>query len=135
MSETEIHTGRMTVFARNGGEALGDYFARFLALKGIEYSKTEFDECFELDSEEATKENLREFMTRFNGSWRKQTFIISYCDDLIFDFVEHKYHDSLDVSTFTKLEDGSYSFTMSFYNGGTCLPEMLSDAFRKAREK
>jgi hypothetical protein len=133
MSETEIHTGKMRVFERNANEVLGDYFKRFLESKGIEYSKADFDKCFVLDDPDDTRENLRDFIRRFEGAWRKRDFVVTYENDLIFDFVEHAYHEDMDIRTLTKNDDGTYDFVMSFYNGETCLEEMLGDAFARIK--
>lgn len=133
MSETEIHTGKMKVFERNENESLPNYFKRYLEHKGIEYNKERFEACIVEDIEE-TCDNLRCFMDNYEGRRRKQLFVISYCDELIFDFVEHKYHEDMDIQTMTKNEDGTFDFISSFYNGGTCLAEMLSESYEKMKK-
>jgi hypothetical protein len=134
MSETELHTGTMKVFERNKDESLGEYFERFLKYKQIDYSKEEFNECFD-DNVEDTEENLLEFMSRYEGSWRQQTFIIGYKNNIIFELLKHTYHENQDIEVMTKNADGSYDFVFSFYNGGTSLSEVITEFYYHAVNK
>lgn len=40
-----------------------------------------------------------------------------------------------DIQRLHKNEDGTFSFEAKFYNGGTCLSEVLEDAFNKISDK
>jgi hypothetical protein len=48
--------------------------------------------------------------------------------------LEYKDLDSQDFIEITKSDDGTYKFTTSFYNGCTCLGEMLSDGLEEIGE-
>jgi hypothetical protein len=55
-----------------------------------------------------------------------------YIKGTLFKFVE--YTDVSDESDYCHIKDnkdGTYSFITSFYNGGTCLQEMLEDGLKK----
>lgn len=122
----------MKVFERNENETFGEFCKRFLEHKGIDYDKKKFETCFE--DKEYVEDNLRNFMKNYEGKWRNQIFILSYCNKVIFDFVEHKYHEDLDINTMTKNEDGTFDFVTSFYNGGTCLADMLCASYEKMKK-
>lgn len=42
--------------------------------------------------------------------------------------------DTSDISILTPNTDGSYNYIMQFYNGGTCLSEMLEDGIKNIKE-
>lgn len=50
----------------------------------------------------------------------------------MWEIVEDKEEDDTeDISILKKAPDGSYDYIMQFYDGGTCLAEMLEDAMKE----
>ncbi len=49
----------------------------------------------------------------------------------IWEAVESKEISYNDISVLTPNPDGTYSFIMQFYNGGTCLSEMIEDELKR----
>ena len=56
-----------------------------------------------------------------------------FVDDEIYEIVEDTEISEEDVEILIPEGNDTYSFTMQFYNGGTCLNEMLENAIRKAK--
>ena len=48
----------------------------------------------------------------------------------VYEIIEDHEFDEREISVLTPEGDGIFSFTMQFYNGGTCLTEMLEDAIK-----
>lgn len=124
MSSMEYHRGKAKKFPRNAGESDFDYLRRFAEHLGKPFL------------EEAVKENedegLHEMMqvTHLEGPWRRQ-WALAIGDDL-WELIDHVYEDDPGyINTVTQNADGTTSFVMSFYNGGTCLEEVLGEALEK----
>lgn len=53
----------------------------------------------------------------------------------VWEIIEDKEEeDTEDISILTPNNDGTYSYIMQFYNGGTCLSEMLEDCIKNIKE-
>lgn len=113
MSETEIHIGKLR------------------KLK-LEISNEEFfkQKCLETDIELDQPTWTEQFF--WNHKDQNNYFII---DDVIYEAFEHKkYEDRDDISDFIQNEDGTISFVTSFYNGGTCLSEVIEEEIKKMKQ-
>jgi len=76
-------------------------------------------------------------ISSYNHSWLEELQDVHYdkyytYKDKLYEFIDHT--ETEDETCFCKLilkEDGIVEFIASFYNGGTCLSEMLNDEFDK----
>jgi hypothetical protein len=113
MSQTEFHTGKLKEVDMNG-----------LSLE--DYCKTKCNEAgiTEIDSYPATW--VEQFRDEFWYGNEEKYFIHG---EKVYEVIEH---EELDCENYfmklTKNEDGTISFIGQFYNGGTCLDEMLEEA-------
>lgn len=61
--------------------------------------------------------------------------IVIEVNDVLWEIIEDKEEeDTQDISILTPNNDGTYSYIMQFYNGGTCLNEMLEDSIKNLKE-
>jgi hypothetical protein len=58
--------------------------------------------------------------------WQKYFFY----NDSIYEMIEHQEVED-DIDSITLNSDGTYSFIMQFYNGGTNLTEMIEDGIKR----
>ena len=57
-------------------------------------------------------------------------------DGTLWEIIEdNEEEDTEDISILTPNNDGTYSYIMQFYNGGTCLSEMLEDGIKNIKEE
>lgn len=62
--------------------------------------------------------------------------IVIEVDDTLWEIIEDKEEeDTEDISILIPNNDGTYSYIMQFYNGGTCLSEMLEDEIKNIKEE
>lgn len=62
--------------------------------------------------------------------------IVIEVDNTLWEVIEDKEEkDTEGVSILTPNNDGTYSYIMQFYNGGTCLSEMLEDGIKNIKEE
>ena len=54
-------------------------------------------------------------------------------DGKVYRLVEHTELEDDDIFKFWKNDDGSISFVAEFYNGGTCLNEIIEEGVRKVK--
>lgn len=52
-------------------------------------------------------------------------------EEEVYEIIEDREFTEEDISELTPEGDGVFSFVMQFYNGGTCLTEMLTDAVKQ----
>lgn len=52
-------------------------------------------------------------------------------EEEVYEIIEDREFTEEDISELTPEGDGVFSFVMQFYNGGTCLTEMLEDAIKQ----
>ena len=121
MSEMEFHSGKAKRFPRIDGESNAAYAERFANDTGLTFSQPK---------EEILSEIFEEL--DLGGPWRRQTALV--VNDEIWQLIDHKQQDEPpEVMEFSLLPDGSYSFAYYFYNGGTCLPEVLESSIDKIK--
>lgn len=56
-----------------------------------------------------------------------------FVGDEVYEIIEDKEISEEDIEILTPEGNNTYSFTMQFYNGGTCLNEMLENAIKRAK--
>lgn len=103
MSRTEMHIGKLTEVQIDPSEAVEDVMLRLLEREGVK----KIDDINEAFNDHFWKKFLvhRDRMYRIDDK--------EYIDDDIFEFKRE--------------EDGTISYVTTFYNGGTCLPEVLEE--------
>jgi hypothetical protein len=112
MSYTELHTGKFSIVA-----------------KGVD----------EIDAY-INANNLTDKVDRdeYNGKVSyyiddKEGYDIVVANDIPV-MIQYDYHNEEEASDYVshinKAADGSYNFVMMFYNGGTCLSEMIGDELK-----
>lgn len=111
MSETENHKGKLRIVPLLDGESLEEQCQRIAIVNN-----------FEFDS-------------RYHYTWKEcindegyNKFIV--VKNILFEIYDHKRFDDYSFEI-TEDPDGTYSFVGSFYNGGTCLNEILEDELSK----
>lgn len=117
MSDTEFHSGKLLKIEKPESVTFEEFCKQLSAKNGVT----------ELDS--------------YNDSWYDQLmcdfltqskYFIDKKNEMFYELVDH--YKSEDSDSFMKLfnnSDGTISFVGSFYNGGTCLEEMLEEALEK----
>lgn len=96
------------------------------------------DKTIEQFFQEKCNENSITTIDKYYNTW-KETFFdnVSYkkyfvVGEDVWEAFEHtELEDGDDVEIITSNEDGTLSFIMQFYNGGTCLSEMIEDGLKK----
>jgi hypothetical protein len=134
MSEMEFHTGRFRIFPRLPGEEDIKYARRFLEGKQLAEKFGEMVLSREEGDSAISEEAVWDIFQDLAGPWRRQSFIATHAVDgrLILDLPEHTYAESAeDGNLYQPLQDGTVRFTTGFYNGGTCLSEVLGKAAGK----
>ena len=56
-------------------------------------------------------------------------------DGEIWEAIEHQELEDDDIYQLTPNSDGTISFTMRFYNGGTCLSECIEEGLEQLKKK
>ena len=114
MSDTEYHVGKLRKITCEG-ETLEEK-CKTIAL--------------------ANNEPLGKFQTSYIEVVKYELFDKYYVNgDDVYEFFDHiKKDDWEDISELNVNGDGTHSFIMKFYNGGTCLSEKLDDAFDKIKK-
>lgn len=109
MSYTELHIGKFSIVATGTDEI--DAFIKANKLEDkVDRDEYRGEVTYYIDSDEGY-----EFVTV-----KGKQVLIAY--DI------HQEEEASDyVSHITKSPDGTYDFVMMFYNGGTCLSEMIGD--------
>ena len=107
MSDTEYHYGKLRKVDLQG-KTKEEFFKEQCRLEDIE---------------------LEEYYDNYEEAWRSETdnhdkYFIGG-DDVYETFDHIEGNSSEDIDVMIPHEDGSFTFVMSFYNGGTCLSECL----------
>jgi hypothetical protein len=113
MSQTEFHTGKLKEVDLNG-----------LSLE--DYCKSKCNEAGITELESYHKDWTEQFKDEFWYGNEEKFFVHG---EKVYELIEHEEMD--DENYFMKLtpnKDGTISFIGQFYNGGTCLQEMLEEA-------
>jgi hypothetical protein len=116
MSQTETHVGKL----------------RKVDLRGLDIEQWCEATCKELGITE---------LSSYNRSWKEQFMDISGYEkyfsigDEIWEAFDHiQGGDEDDIYHMKKNEDGTITFVMRFYNGGTCLSECIEEGLEKIKE-
>lgn len=113
MSETELHFGKLRKIKLEENKTLEDFYKEKLAEKGITELRS-----FDNDWKDAFKDEFNEKYFIVKGEiWE------------VFDHEEKEPYD--DIYELKDNKDGTYSFIMRFYNGGTCLSECIEEELEK----
>lgn len=114
MSHTETHIGKLKKVIIKDGSTIEDWCR---------------EKCLEIG---------KSVLSSYNENWIEQckcSFSQKYffLDGCIWEAVEHKELDSDPGSIYEMYEneDGTVSFVMQFYNGGTCLTECIEEELIK----
>lgn len=114
MSETEAHVGRI-IPVDLAGKTVDEWIMDKLGKTELsEYSENWVDEFFDTD------DNYDKFYFNENS-------------ETLYEIDAKKFNPD-DYAKLTKNSDGSYNFIASFYNGGTCLREVLDDEIDSLQE-
>jgi hypothetical protein len=117
MSQSELHFGKLKKVEMKEPQTLEDFYQEKLKEKGI----TEFNPAHD-DWEEA-------FLDEY---WEKYIVV----NNNVFEIYDHEERDdSDDIYDIKPNGDGTYSFIMKFYNGGTYLTECLEEELSKVLSK
>jgi hypothetical protein len=108
MSRTEFHTGKLKKIRLEEYLPMWEKI-EFLQNMGYELEYLEEDySYFEFKSNE---------VLYLNGSF--------------YENIDHKEIDEMKECILTENKDGTLSYVAQFYNGGTCIEEVLADALKK----
>lgn len=55
-------------------------------------------------------------------------------DGVLWEIIDEEEDADDNLSHFTPVSDGVYSYVVQFYNGGTCLGEMIEEGIQKLKE-
>ena len=111
----EYHVGKLRRVQLKENQNLDDFCKEKLAERNI----TELEDYYQ-DWKEA-----------FKDEYREEYFIVNGVIWEVFDHVEDD--DYNDIYKITDNKDGTYSFIMKFYNGGTCLTECMEEQLEKIK--
>ena len=115
MSQTELHIGKLRKVELEQNQSLEDFYKEKLKNIGITELRS-----YDNDWEDTFKDEFQE-----------KYFIVN---DVIWEAFEHKEKDdSDDIYELKPNEDGTLSFIMKFYNGGTCLSECIEEELKKLK--
>lgn len=113
MSDYESHRGRLILRNREENETDKDYFKRVLGDKFIEEEWDEEDDVinclYEMDLYEK----------------------YFYVNDTIYENVDHQELDPYSAQEINGDDENGYNYFMMFYNGGTCLTEMIEESLKR----
>jgi len=73
------------------------------------------------------KEYTDDWVEQLRDSFDEKILIV---DDQAFEIESIEIDPDEDIKDVTKNEDGSFNYLFKFYNGGTCLSELLEDTVR-----
>lgn len=104
--------------------------------------KVVIDEKYTIEEwckEKCKEKNINE-LASYNHSWIEQFkdgfdekyFII---DEEVWEVIEHIEADDSDIDIMIPNEDGTITFVQQFYNGGTCLSEVIEDGIKKIKNE
>lgn len=124
MSDYEQHIGRIKPVYKQPNEAFYTYTKRI-------FGDAFKEECWR-EYEESDKDGDDLSNLIYECDLNEKAFLIK---DVWYVVVESKEIDSYDdIQELLPQADGSYVYIMRFYNGGTCLEEMLEEALEKLEQ-
>lgn len=115
MSQQETIIGKLKLLEKVNGETLEDQCKRVYCEK---------------------------YETRENPMWDSWQEDIVYetddklviCNGNIYEVIQRKDMDDMSIFEITKVDDGTYDFTLSYYNGGCGFSEAIERAFARMKE-
>jgi hypothetical protein len=114
MSQTETHFGKLKRVEIN--IPLEEWFKEKCKEKGIEEIPSYYENWGET----------------FRDNFPNRFFIH---DEEVWEAIDHIESDGEDIDVMIPNEDGTITFVMQFYNGGTCLPEMIEEGLARLKTK
>lgn len=115
MSSTEYHFGKVRILENPDNLSIEERFKEICLARNI------------LEPDEGTWKDTF-FCT--TGEW--ESYIV--VKDRIFEvFDHHSTNDYDDLFILSENPDGSHTFVTNFYNGGTCLSEVLEEELQKIK--
>ena len=122
MSEMQKFVGKFQLRPRLENESDKDYFER---VTGCNYQR--YDNFVPHDIEEAIHDND---LTHHDIQFGRKGYLC--LENSMYEFIEIEERDVCENYCYLeKIDDGTYRFDAQFYNGGTCLSEMIEWGFRK----
>ena len=113
MSQTETHFGKLRKVILEEGQTIEDWCRKKCEAEGI----------IEISSYHET------WAEEFKYSLDGKIFIV---DNEIWETFEHIENDGFDdIDVMIPNEDGTITFVQQFYNGGTCLSEVIEDGIKR----
>lgn len=122
MSDYEMHRGKLEVFPRQKNEDDKSYLKRLVKELGKDFN------------EEVWENNVDDYDNTIYGYLDSESFYdkVFYIKET---FYINKVHEKLDPYDDIQEMKGNnltgYTYLMRFYNGGTCLEEMIEEALEK----
>ena len=115
MSEMEAHVGKLRKIRRNEGQSVEDWCREKCEDKGVPSMLPELYDSW--------KETLL-----YHLDFYEKLFFVN---DEIWEVFDHIDLDDDDIYEMRPNPDGTISFVMRFYNGGTCLSECIEEGLEK----
>ncbi len=116
MSQQETIVGKLKLLEKVNGESLEDQCRRVYCNRYRELSE---DEIYGPYQEMLSDEGYNDFVIY---------------EDNLYEVISRKDMDGMDIFEISKAEDGTYDFTLSYYNGGCCFSEAIESAFDNMKE-
>lgn len=112
MSYTELHTGKFSIVAK-GVEEIDAYVNANNLTDKVDRDEYDGEVSYYIDDKEG------------------YDIVVANDTPVMIKYDYHTEEEASDyVSHINKGADGSYNFVMMFYNGGTCLSEMIGDELK-----
>ena len=124
MSQTETHSGRFKIITRNEEDTK----------KFIQENLNKWWKIEEYSNGSWDIHETHEFIEEY---WKPKIpfeYEVIYVNDehWLIKYIKHKeFDEDEEIIEFSQNDDGSYDFIAQFYNGGTCLNEILGDIVAK----
>lgn len=118
MSQQETVTGKLKLIPKLPNETLEDQCKRICNDKGYF-----LEEPYDLEN----YSYLEYLQDEFYGKY------VDYKGDL-YEVIQKKDLDDLSIFNISKNQDGTFDFTLSYYNGGCCFSEAIGYAFEDMEE-
>lgn len=115
MSNNETHRGRIIPILREDNENFSEYVER---ATGIEFLSVEGEET----------DDILEFIDH-NNLYDKFFFY----DEKLYKIDDEEFEDDDDYVKHKVLEDGVIEYSCRFYNGGTCLSEVIEEILQETK--
>jgi hypothetical protein len=116
MSQQETIIGKLRLLDKINGETLEDQCKR---VYHKQYRELSADEIYGTYKEMLSDEGYDK--------------VVIYEDNL-YEVISRKDMDGMDIFEISKAEDGTYDFTLSYYNGGCCFSEAIEYAFNRMKK-